>query len=215
MLLCTSPPRRRSSASHSKADWDASSDDGSTKPDKLVTATAPKKKGTLKAKLAQKEAERIAREEAGTSIADEFVEDEATKKARLRAAEIEADLGNAASLLGGSSVDGDYDGTAPEQVLKLLTASPKTKDDFARLGQQVYDLLLKQHSHKPLYAAFVELFTRELCVELRDVETRKVASGLTALASEKTKEAKEKASGKGKKKVAGKPALGVGKPGAK
>jgi hypothetical protein len=44
---------------------------------------------------------------------------------------------------------------------------------------------------------------------LKDVEVRKVASGLTTLANEKQKEQRDKASGKKKPKTAGKPALGA------
>lgn len=44
---------------------------------------------------------------------------------------------------------------------------------------------------------------RELAAPLKDVEVRKAASGLTTLANEKQKEAKDKASGK---KKAAKPA---------
>lgn len=48
---------------------------------------------------------------------------------------------------------------------------------------------------------------------LRDVEVRKVASGLTTLANEKQKEARDKASGKKKPKTTGKPILGAVKAG--
>ncbi len=46
---------------------------------------------------------------------------------------------------------------------------------------------------------------------LKDVEVRKVASGLTTLANEKQKEQRDKASGKKKSKAAGKPNLGAAK----
>ena len=88
----------------------------------------------------------------------------------------------------------------------ILNANPKTKEDFVVLSRQVFELVIKRHQDKPLYAAFVEAHAKELAVPLRDVEVRKVASGLTTLANEKQKEAREKTSGK-KKKVA-KPALG-------
>lgn len=57
-----------------------------------------------------------------------------------------------------------------------------------------------------MYAAFVEAHSKELANPLRDVEVRKVASGLTTLANEKQREARDKASGK--KKKAAKPVLG-------
>ena len=69
--------------------------------------------------------------------------------------------------------------------------------------------MIKRHASKPLYAAFIEQLAREVAQPLKDVEVRKVASGLTTLANEKQKEAKDKASGK--KKKAGKPVLGGAK----
>lgn len=56
---------------------------------------------------------------------------------------------------------------------------------------------------------------RALAAPLRDVEVRKAASGLTTLANEKQKEARDKASGKKKPKTTGKPALGAAKASSK
>ena len=50
---------------------------------------------------------------------------------------------------------------------------------------------------------------------LKDVEVRKVASGLTTLANEKQKEQRDKASGKKKPKAASKPGLSGTKPSSK
>ena len=50
---------------------------------------------------------------------------------------------------------------------------------------------------------------------LKDVEVRKVASGLTTLANEKQKEQRDKASGKKKPKAASKPGLSGVKPSSK
>lgn len=69
---------------------------------------------------------------------------------------------------------------------------------------------MKRHQNKPLYPTFVEHHVRELAGPLKDVEVRKAASGLTTLANEKQKEARDKASGK-KKKAASKPTLGSAK----
>ena len=54
----------------------------------------------------------------------------------------------------------------------------------------------------------MEHFARALALPLKDVEVRKVASGLTTLANEKQKEQRDKASGKKKPKAASKPGLG-------
>ena len=57
-----------------------------------------------------------------------------------------------------------------------------------------------------MYATFIEAHAKELASPLRDVDVRKVASGLTALANEKQRESRDKSSGK--KKKAAKPVLG-------
>lgn len=95
---------------------------------------------------------------------------------------------------------------AQVEIGSILNANPKTKEEFVVLSRQIFELVIKRHQDKPLYSAFVEAHAKELAVPLRDVEVRKVASGLTALANEKQKEAKDKAGGK--KKKAAKPALG-------
>lgn len=70
---------------------------------------------------------------------------------------------------------------------------------------------MKRHQQKPLYPAFVEHLARELAMPLKDVEVRKVASGLTTLSNEKQKEQRDKASGKKKPKTTPKPGLGGAK----
>jgi len=95
---------------------------------------------------------------------------------------------------------------AQVDIKSILNANPKTKEEFVILSRQIFDLVIKRHQDKPLYATFIEAHAKELASPLRDVDIRKVASGLTALANEKQRETRDKASGK-KKKVA-KPALG-------
>ncbi len=75
----------------------------------------------------------------------------------------------------------------------------------------ITEFIIKRHQNKPLYPAFVEHHARELAMPLKDVEVRKAASGLTTLANEKQKEARDKASGKKKPKSTMKPALGSSK----
>lgn len=83
---------------------------------------------------------------------------------------------------------------------------PKSKEEFQLLSDRLIELI-KRHQDKPLYAMFVEMHVKALAAPLKDVDVRKVASGLTALANEKQKEQREKASGKKKPKAAVKPAL--------
>ena len=95
---------------------------------------------------------------------------------------------------------------AQVDIKSILDANPKTKEEFVILSRQIFDLVIKRHQDKPLYAAFIEAHAKELASPLRDVDVRKVASGLTTLANEKQREARDKASGKRKK--AAKPVLG-------
>ena len=93
----------------------------------------------------------------------------------------------------------------------MISAQPRTKEDFIDLSNKIIEFIIKSHQSKPLYPTFVEHFVRELAQPLRDVEVRKAASGLTTLANEKQKEQRDKASGKKKTKGATKPGLGAAK----
>ncbi len=94
-----------------------------------------------------------------------------------------------------------------KDVEKLVHYDCKTKEDFQDFAKLLIDAVVKRQQKKPLYHFFVEHIARELALPLKDSEVRKVASGLSTLANEKQREAREAASGK-KKKVVAKPALG-------
>ncbi|KAJ7126791.1 eukaryotic translation initiation factor 3 subunit J [Mycena epipterygia] len=189
------------------SDWEASSEE----EDKLSAPVVepPKKKGTLKAKLAQKEAERAARIEAGEDddYDSDVVLDPREKARRDKERELNADLNNAAELFGAAALGG----TSSAELDSLISFQPRTKDDFVKFSSQIIEVIIKRHQSKPLYPAFIEHLARELAMPLKDVEVRKVASGLTTLANEKQKEQRDKASGKKKPKTGGKPALGAAK----
>ena len=106
-------------------------------------------------------------------------------------------------------------GTSSKELDALISAQPRTKEDFIEFSDQIIEYIVKRHQSKPLYATFVEHHARALAGPLRDVETRKVASGLTTLANEKQKEQRDKASGKKKPKTAAKPTLAAAKPSSK
>ncbi|KAF8206192.1 translation initiation factor eIF3 subunit [Mycena galopus ATCC 62051] len=193
------------------SDWEASSDE-EEKPAALASVEPPKKKGTLKAKLAQKEAERAARIEAGDDEYDsDDVLDPREKARRDKERELNADLNNAADLLGSAALGG----TSSSELDSLISFQPRTKDDFVKFSDQIIEVIIKRHQSKPLYASFVEHLSRELAMPLKDVEVRKVASGLTTLANEKQKEQRDKASGKKKPKATSKPAIGAAKASSK
>ncbi|KAG5646994.1 hypothetical protein DXG03_001718 [Asterophora parasitica] len=203
------------------SDWEASSEDEEEKP-KATTAAPPKKKGTLKAKIAEKEAEKAARRTAGDDE-DEYDSDvvlDPREKARQdKERELNADLNNAAELFGSAALGGMFirisRRTSSSELDSIVSFQPRTKDDFQTLSTRIIEYIVKRHQNKPLYASFVEHHARELARPLKDVEVRKVASGLTTLANEKQKEQRDKASGKKKSKAAAKPALGAAKPSSK
>ncbi|KIY62461.1 translation initiation factor eIF3 subunit [Cylindrobasidium torrendii FP15055 ss-10] len=187
------------------SDWEASSDEEVEKKP-TPAAPPPKKKGTLKAKIAEKEAAKAARAADGEDEYDEdAVLDPREKARRQKELELNSDLNNAADLLGSAALGG----TTNKDLDSLLSFQPRTKDDFIELSNRITELIIQRHQSKPLYAAFVEHHVRALAQPLKDVEVRKAASGLTTLANEKQKEARDKSSGKKKAtKTAAKPAIG-------
>jgi len=193
------------------SDWEQSSEE-EEKPQTVSPPPAPpKKKGTLKAKLAEKEAAKAARRAAGEDSDPEYDSDEVLdpreKARRDKERELKADLDNAAALLGSAALGG----TSSSELDSLISADPRTKEDFQNFSAKVIEYIIKRHQHKPLYASFVEQHARALAEPLKDVEVRKAASGLTTLANEKQKEQRDKASGKKKPKAAAKPGLGAAK----
>lgn len=170
--------------------------------------------------------------EGGDDVYDEDdVLDPREKARRDKERELNSDLNNAADLFGAAALGGmscsqflptrstdatslfhpSLTGTSSKELDSLLSFEPRTKEDFQDFSRLIIEYILKRHQSKPLYASFVEYHARELAAPLKDVEVRKAASGLTTLANEKQKEAREKASGKKKSKAASKPALGSSK----
>ncbi|KAH9945054.1 translation initiation factor eIF3 subunit [Epithele typhae] len=194
------------------SDWEASSDEEEDeKPRPAVTAAPPKKKGTLKQKLAEKEALKAQQAADAAEYDEDAVLDPREKARRDKERELAADLNNAADLFGATALGG----TSSKELDSLISAQPRTKEDFIQFSDMVIEYVIKRHQSKPLYATFLEHHTRALAEPLRDIEVRKVASGLTTLANEKQKEQRDKASGKKKPKATTKPALAAAKPSGK
>jgi len=188
------------------SDWEASSEsEEENKPTPAAPVAPPKKKGTLKAKLAEKEALKASKQHDGNGDV-EYDSDEVLdprEKAKLdKERELDADLNNAAELFGAAALGG----SSSKELDSLISFQPRTKEDFQALSHNIIEFIIKRHENKPLYASFVEHHVRELAMPLKDVEVRKAASGLTTLANEKQKEQRDKASGKKKPKTAAKPA---------
>jgi len=187
------------------SDWEEPSEEESEEEVHAPVAP-PKKKGTLKAKLAEKEAQKALKNDSDDDDSDSYDSDsvlDPREKARQdRERELKADLNNAADLLGGAALGG-----TSSELDSLMSFQPRTKDDFQKLSDRIIEFIMKRHQDKPLYPIFIEHHARALAVPLKDVEVRKVASGLTTLANEKQKEQRDKASGKKKPKAASKPGL--------
>ncbi|TEB34554.1 translation initiation factor eIF3 subunit [Coprinellus micaceus] len=187
------------------SDWEESSEEEEEEAKPVVAP--PKKKGTLKQKLAEKEAQKAQKKDSDDDAEydSDAVLDPRAKARRDKERELNADLTNAADLFGAAALGGSKNA----DLDALISAQPRTKDDFTKLSSQIVEFIIKRHQSKPLYATFAEQLARDIAEPLKDVEIRKVASALTTLANEKQKEARDKASGK--KKKGGKPALGGAK----
>jgi translation initiation factor 3 subunit J len=194
------------------SDWEEPSEEESEEETPAPVAP-PKKKGTLKAKLAEKEAQKALKSDSDDDDSDydsDAVLDPREKARQDKERELKADLNNAADLLGGAALGG-----TSSELDSLISFQPRTKDDFQKLSDRIIEFIMKRHQDKPLYPIFIEHHARALATPLKDVEVRKVASGLTTLANEKQKEQRDKASGKKKPKAASRPGLSGTKPSSK
>ncbi|EED80116.1 predicted protein, partial [Postia placenta Mad-698-R] len=91
------------------SDWEASSDEEEKPKPSAAPVAAPKKKGTLKAKLAEKEALKAAQNDDDSDDDDydeDAVLDPREKARRDKERELNADLSNAADLLGAAALGG-------------------------------------------------------------------------------------------------------------
>ncbi|WVN90206.1 uncharacterized protein L203_105442 [Cryptococcus depauperatus CBS 7841] len=186
---------------NSDDDWDKSSGDEKAKS---KTVAVPKKKGTLKQKLEEKD--RLAKERAERGEDDDGLIDTMTEQDKRRLArekEKEADLAVASDLMG------DMDLGDAGDIKSILLAKPATKNDFTTLSKDIYSVLLKKHELNPLYSHFVEQLAKDASAALTAVQTRKVSSALSVLGNTKQQEERDKTSGK--KKSAAKPKLGGAK----
>ena len=99
-----------------QSDWEESSEEESSEEEVHAPVAPPKKKGTLKAKLAEKEAQKALKKNKDDEDEDEDDSDasydsdavlDPREKARLdKERELKADLGNAVDLLGAAALGG-------------------------------------------------------------------------------------------------------------
>ena len=98
----------RTQTVHIQSDWEASSDEEEEKTAPAAPVAPPKKKGTLKAKLAEKEALKAARKDGydDEEYDEDAVLDPREKERRDKEKELNADLSNAAELFGAAALGG-------------------------------------------------------------------------------------------------------------
>jgi translation initiation factor 3 subunit J len=135
-------------------------------------------------------------------------EDEATRRARLRKTEQDADLAHAEDLFGSIgiskrggkaiTISDENDPTKSVDLSSLSIFNPNTKEQFTKLRETLVPLLTA-NTKKAHYTLFLQEFTKQIAKELPSDQIKKVASGLTTLSNEKMKE--EKAAEKGGKKT--------------
>ena len=136
-------------------------------------------------------------------------EDEATKRARLRNTEQEADLKHAQDLFGSANLGVKdrskpvvvADPKDPNNAVDLASFplfNPNTKDQFLKLRETLVPILAA-NAKKAQYTLFMQEFTKQIVKDLPSDQIKKIASGLTTLSNEKMKE--EKAAEKGGKKT--------------
>lgn len=148
----------------------------------------------MKQKIAEKEAEERRRRELGIEDKDDYenlVETEEDARERIRRekeAQIEADLDNAATLIGTTSLTSN---DAPTS--ELAKAKPSNKGEWEKYAEDVYASVIKPQQSRPGFDKhfFPHLLTILARSTLRDVDLRKGASRLRELAEEKVRAEKE------------------------
>lgn len=75
--------------------------------------------------------------------------------------------------------------TKPVESIK-----PRTQADFNEFKKLLTDLILKQKEN-PTYAAFLDQFAKDIAGPMKDMDVRKAASSLTALANDKQRQQRD------------------------
>lgn len=195
--------------------WDAA-EDSEVEREKAKKAAEAKAKAEAEAKanhkskaqrIAEKREENMRRRQMEEEESSEEEEDEATRRARLRKTEQDADLAHAEDLFGSIgiskrsgkpvTVSDDSDPTQSVDLSAMKLFNPNTKDQFAKLRETLVPLLTA-NTKKAHYTLFLQEFTKQISKELPSDQIKKIASGLTTLSNERMKE--EKAAEKGGKK---------------
>ena len=173
-------------------DWEEK--DEPEQPPAPQPVAPPKKRLSVKQKIAEKEAEERRKRELGIEEKDEYeklveTEDDARERQRReREAQIEADLDNAASLIGEAKLTSTDPTTS-----SLSDAKPSNKAEWEKFAEDVYAAIFKAQESRPGFDKhfFPHLLTVFARSTLRDVDLRKGSSRLRELAEEKVRAEKE------------------------
>ncbi|KAK9458582.1 Hcr1p [Lipomyces oligophaga] len=212
--------------------WDASSDDSDDSENKkkttATTAVPAKKKVPLAQKIAEREAAKKAEQEERRKKLAELAESENDRRTRLRQAEIDADMDNAATLFGASSIDDsdiaagngslESDPKPAAAAVKTVVAAPplssitlnslpmfkaKSQAELDYLQDQLSEALKLLETHRNYASNFLPALLKAIAAPLNSEQVKKLASTLSAIGNEKLREerlAEKPKSGKGKKK---------------
>ena len=129
-------------------DWEE--EDEPEQPPAPQPVAPPKKRLSVKQKIAEKEAEERRKRELGIEEKDEYeklveTEDDARERQRReREAQIEADLDNAASLIGEAKLTSTDPTTS-----SLSDAKPSNKAEWEKFAEDVYAAIFKAQESRP------------------------------------------------------------------
>ncbi|KAI8970528.1 translation initiation factor eIF3 subunit-domain-containing protein [Pilobolus umbonatus] len=179
-----------------KESWD--SDDEvpvvTNTPEKKTEGTQVKKALTLKQKIAEKEEALKEQKKKKVELANRFLDGE-TEEEKVERLQKEAGIKKGEFIQPGEE-------TAKKAPTKPVESiKPRTRADFEEFKKLLIDMILEHASH-PSYATFIEQLASDLAQPMKDMDVRKAASSLTALANDKKRQQKEalKTSKKGKGK---------------
>ncbi|GAA5978462.1 hypothetical protein JCM10908_004363 [Rhodotorula pacifica] len=167
-----------------KDSWDVSDDEDDDSKAKKPAAVvgSMRNKGSVKQKIAAREQEEARKAEEAERLARE--NDPAALRAKARAAQLQADMDNAADLFGGASVNDNP-----------LDMACRTKEDFSALATAVADTLILKHGSSKFFAGFVDDLARALAGPMKSDEVSKVRATMAGLAMDKQKLEKSGAKG--------------------
>ncbi|KAI8145570.1 eukaryotic translation initiation factor 3 subunit J [Fennellomyces sp. T-0311] len=183
-----------------KDDWEEESEEEEKEEKKLppVRKKVPLAQKIAEKKAAEEEKKKImeAKKAAIRAQEEETDEDAFERKQRMRQLELEADMNNATDLFSGVSVSKD-------DKKSIEDFKPKTRVEYTDYAKRLSEVILA-NSKSPHYGVFLDALVREIAVPCKDMDIRKAASSLTAMANDKQRQAKEatKAKKKGKPQLA-------------